>query len=174
MKKIALLGGMIMMALASIGCGAGVDEGGEKVGSNKEGIEQGNTIAEKPGDDANATASGDANTPTSEAAFAGPYWIYGQPFSGTVGTLLPGCEIVENGQRVDDYGEGTPINVIAVTTSAFEIPEGVWPWEHELRYQLGQQETQNAATWMVSIAACADGASVQLEGWPCWYLANTQ
>jgi hypothetical protein len=171
MKKIALLGGMFMMALASVGCGAGVDEGGENVGSNKEGIGQGSTASEKPVGD---SASRDANAPTSEAAFAGPFWIYGQPFSGTVGVLPPGCEIVENGQRGDDFGEGVPATIIGVTVSAYEIPENTWPWLHEIRYHLNQQETQNAATWMLDIAACADGASVQLEHWATWYVANYQ
>ncbi len=171
MKKIALLGGMMIMALASVGCVAGAEEGAEDVMSNKEGIGQGSTASEKPVGD---SASGDANAPTSQAAFAGPYWIFGQPFSGTVGVLPSGCEIVENGQRVDDYGEGVPATIIGVTVSAYEIPENTWPWEHEVRYQLGQQETQNAATWITDIAACADGASVQLEGWGIWYVANYQ
>lgn len=172
MKKIALLGGMFMMALASIGCVAGVDEGGENVGSNKEGIGQGSSVVEKPGGDANVTASGDANTPTSDAAFAGPYWVYGQPFTGDFGELPEGCEIDENVIRVDDYGGDATITVIALTSTAYEVPDGVFPWKHELRYALGQLMEQNWATYASGIATCIDGSTVQLQEFPSWYLVN--
>jgi hypothetical protein len=116
---------------------------------------------------------GEENEVVSEAkqALGSEFWIYGQPFTGTIGTLPAGCELVEGAQIIDEYGEGTPTTIIGVTASKEPVPND-WAWDRQVRYGLMQQEIANSAAWASDLDACASSAGVTLTAWASWFVGN--
>lgn len=114
---------------------------------------------------------GDENTAEAEQAFGTEFWVYGQRFTGTPGVLLPDCEVYDDTHRLDEYGGDDPVTIIGLESTEYAVPNS-WAWEHSVRYDLGQQESNNGLAMSLAIAACATGALVTLQGYPSWYLVN--